>query len=326
MAYSHGCAPRPLIGLLLPSRDVAARALPAGTILDMATAAEDLGFDSVWLGESVVARPRHDPLVLLAAIAVRTRRITLGTAVLLAAQRHPLHVAHVVACLDDLSEGRVILGVGAGPSYGPTRKEYQALGVPFDNRVARLDEAVHLCRLLWREDAVTFDGTFFQVRRASIAPKPVQRDGPPIWLGTKGRRGRARAGALFDGWIPGPQSPTWYRDALAEVRSDAATAGRLAGAVTAAAYVSASIVGARETPDGAAVAALERYYGQPYAAIADLHDVCVGPAAAAADWLGAYVRAGVTHLVVRLVGDDPQCQMRALADYLPTIRSPGSEA
>ena len=101
----------PRVGYLLPTRERVMEGLPeTASLLTLAERAESLGFDSVWAGDSLLARPRHDPLTLLAAVAARTRKVELGTAVLLPALRNPVVLAHQVATLDRISEGRLILG------------------------------------------------------------------------------------------------------------------------------------------------------------------------------------------------------------------------
>jgi probable F420-dependent oxidoreductase len=310
------------VGLLLPSRDAVALGRPAQTIVDMAVEAEAAGYDSIWLGESVVARPRYDPMVMLAAIAMRTERIAMGTAVVVAPLRHPVQLAQVVASVDQLTSGRVILGVGAGPAYGPSRKEYATVGVPFERRFSRLREGVQLCRLLWQGEPVSFDGEFYQVRNVDLGPKPFQAGGPPVWLGAKGEAGRRMAGAVFDGWFPGPESPEWFAEGLADVRVAAVDAARDPRSVTSAVYVTVSVCADGEAGRQSSREAIERYYRQPYEAVASLHDSFLGPAPAAAGWLARYVAAGAGHLVIRLLGEDPQTQMRELAPYLSDIRGP----
>src|SRR5688500_12889307 len=142
--------------------------------------AEAVGFDSVWLGE------HHDhsllypsPLLGLAAIASRTRRIGLGTAVLLLPLHHPLTVAEEGAMVDVLSGGRLILGVGAG--YAP--EEFAAFGVSIRERGSRMDEAAALIQRLWTEEKVTHEGRHYRIGGATVTPRPVQRPRPPIWFG-----------------------------------------------------------------------------------------------------------------------------------------------
>src|ERR1700747_2346129 len=103
----------PAIGYLLPTRERVMDGRPeTRPLLDLAARAEGLGFDSVWVGDSLLARPRHDPLTLLAAVAARTTKVELGTAVFLPALRNPVVLAHQLATLDQISEGRLVLGAG----------------------------------------------------------------------------------------------------------------------------------------------------------------------------------------------------------------------
>ena len=128
------------VGLLLPTREAFVRGdLDPRPLLALADAASELGFDSVWASYSPLARPRWEPLTLLSAVAGRSD-LTLGTAVLLAALRHPVMLAHTVATLDRLARGRLILGVGAGFPLPQTEAEFEALGVPHRKRFGRLAE------------------------------------------------------------------------------------------------------------------------------------------------------------------------------------------
>jgi alkanesulfonate monooxygenase SsuD/methylene tetrahydromethanopterin reductase-like flavin-dependent oxidoreductase (luciferase family) len=140
----------PKLGYLLPTRERIMEGEPAtGVLLDLAEQAEALGYDSIWVGDSLLARPRHEPLTLLAGVAGRVPRVMLGTAVLLPALRNPVLLAHQVATLDQVSEGRFILGVGIARDVPNIRAEFAAAGVPFEKRVGRMMEGLRLCRALW---------------------------------------------------------------------------------------------------------------------------------------------------------------------------------
>jgi alkanesulfonate monooxygenase SsuD/methylene tetrahydromethanopterin reductase-like flavin-dependent oxidoreductase (luciferase family) len=140
------------LGYLLPTREQIMDGRPeAAPLLSLAERAEKLGYDSIWVGDSLLARPRHEPLTLLAGVAGRTHRVQLGTAVLLPALRNPVILAHVVATLDQVSAGRLILGVGIGLNVPSVHAEFQAAGVPFERRVGRMLEGLRLCRALWTE-------------------------------------------------------------------------------------------------------------------------------------------------------------------------------
>lgn len=165
--------------------------------------AEAAGFDSVWLGEhhnSVTLYPA--PLIGLAAIAGRTRRLRLGTGVLLLPLYHPLAVAEEAAMVDVISGGRLILGVGAG--YAP--EEFSAFGVSITERGSRMDEAVPLIHRLWSEENVTHAGRHYRVTNATVGPRPVQRPRPPIWFAGWVEPAIRRAGRLGDAWLGGPSA------------------------------------------------------------------------------------------------------------------------
>jgi probable F420-dependent oxidoreductase len=165
--------------------------------------AEAAGFDSVWLGEhhnSPVLYPT--PLVGLAAIAARTRRIRLGTGVLLLPLYHPVAVAEEGAMVDLISGGRLILGVGAG--YAP--EEFAAFGLSVNQRGSRLDESAALLHRLWTEEHVSHDGRHFHVTDVTIGPRPIQRPRPPIWFAGWVEAAIRRAARLGDAWLGGPSA------------------------------------------------------------------------------------------------------------------------
>src|SRR5712664_4628707 len=141
----------PKTGLLLPSREALIWAEGDLTfVLNAARHAEQSGYDSVWAGDSLLARPRGEPLTLLAGVAGATTRVSLGTAVLLPLLRHPLSLAHSLATLDRIAKGRVIVGIGPGAELPGTHAELKALGVPSDRRVSAMVNAVERTRRLWR--------------------------------------------------------------------------------------------------------------------------------------------------------------------------------
>jgi probable F420-dependent oxidoreductase len=209
-----------------------------GAVLDLARAAEDAGydeidmFDHVTMAHPVDGRPAGpyppnmpllEALVTLGAIAAVTRRVGLGTEVLVLPQRQPTLVAKQVATVDVLSGGRVRLGCGVGWQAS----EFESLGIPFTERGARMDECLQLLRLYWTEPSVTFHGRFYQVEAMAMDPKPVQPGGPPIWLGGGSDAALRRVGRLGDGWLAGGgERPETVRDKLAVIRQAAEQAGR----------------------------------------------------------------------------------------------------
>jgi hypothetical protein len=160
----------PKLGYLLPTRERIMEGEPTtGVLLDLASRAEALGYGSIWVGDSLLARPRHEPLTLLAGVAGRVPRAMLGTAVLLPALRNPVLLAHQVATLDQVGEGRFILGVGIARDVPNIREEFAAAGVPFEKRVGRMLEGLRLCRALWTGEPVDWDGRW-PVHGGVLAP------------------------------------------------------------------------------------------------------------------------------------------------------------
>jgi probable F420-dependent oxidoreductase len=181
--------------------------------------AEACGFESVWVVEHVVMAveytsvypydpsgrsPFHadvvqpDPLLWLSYIAAATKRIRLGTSVLVLPQRNPVILAKALATLDRLSGGRVELGIG----IGWVREEAEAVGTDFDNRGRRADEYIRVMRTLWREPVASFAGKFVRFDNVVSRPKPVQPGGVPIVIGGHSKAAARRAGRLGDGFYP----------------------------------------------------------------------------------------------------------------------------
>ncbi len=294
---------KPKFGYLLPTREQTMLGQPeTGPLLTLAEHAEALGFDSVWAGDSLLARPRHEPLALLTAIAARTRRVELGTAVLLSALRNPVLLAHQLATLDRLSEGRFILGVGFARDIPSIRAEFAAAGVPFEQRVGRMLEGLRLCRALWTGQPVDWDGRW-HLRAAVLAPTPHRTGGPPIWLGGNGPLSRRRVGRWFDGWFPNsPDAATWAEQ-WAEIAAIARAHGRAPAALTGAIYLTLSVEADAARAEARLNAFLEQYYNRPAAELRSWQACFAGSETAAADWLAGYAAAGAGHLVLRFVGE-----------------------
>lgn len=293
----------PRLGYLLPTRErVMESHYETGSLLALAERVEALGFDSVWVGDSVTARPRHDPLTLLAAVAARTRRVEMGTAVLLPALRNPVLLAHQVATVDRISEGRLILGIGIASDMPAIRREFEAVGVPFDKRVGRMNEAMRLCKALWSGQPVDWD-RLWKVTQGTVGPTPHRAGGPPIWFGGGLPAGRERTGRLYDGWFPNSPKPDEYAAQMAEVRQAARVAGRDPAAITAALYLTLAIDDDAARADARIDSYLANYYGVPAAGMRARQRCFAGPPAGAAAWLKSYADAGATHIMLRFAGD-----------------------
>lgn len=291
------------IGYLLPTREQAmAGQHETGPLLALAERAAALGFASIWIGDSLTARPRHEPLAMLAAVAARVPRVELGTAVLLPALRNPVLLAHQVATIDRISEGRLILGVGIAADVPSIRAEFAATGVPFEKRVGRMLEGLRLCRALWAGQPVDWSGRW-TLSGATVAPTPHRPGGPPLWLAGSLPASLVRTGRHFDGWIPNGGDAAQWRRQWAEIRNVAREAGRDADALTGSKYLTATIDDDVAAANARLDTYLETYYGVP-AAVSRRRQACyAGTAAGLAAELRAYADAGVEHLVLRCAGD-----------------------
>jgi probable F420-dependent oxidoreductase len=188
--------------------------------------AEELEFHSVWVQEQAgfsAAAGALEGLTLLSYAAAATRRIRLGMAVFLITFRNPIHLAKSLASLDQLSRGRLIVGAGLG-AY---TNLYSAYGLSAERRVARFNEALTLIQKLWTEDDLNFAGEFWQLKSASLLPKPFQKPRPPIWFGGGAPAALKRAVVRGDGFIgAGSSSTADFKSHVQTIRQDLETAGK----------------------------------------------------------------------------------------------------
>jgi probable F420-dependent oxidoreductase len=192
---------RPLrVGIQLPEVE---REVRWPELRDMARVAEQVGFDSVWVGDHLLFRdpglPPRGPWEawsVLAAVAAVTERVQLGPLVASASFHNPAMLAKKAATIDDISGGRLVLGLGAGWN----EPEYRAFGFPFDHRVDRFGEAFAIIRGLLREGAVDYAGRYHQARDCVLLPPLARPGGPPIMVGTRGARMLRLAAAHADSW------------------------------------------------------------------------------------------------------------------------------
>ena len=236
-------------GLSLPN--YGPHATPA-TIADLAGLAEDLGADSVWVSDHLVApvgvgsiypydrRPRptpgnmgvieefYEPMITLAWLAGRTRRVRLGVSAYVMPYRNPVLTAKHVATLDALSGGRLTLAVGVGW----LAEEFAALEVPFAHRGARTEEYLRVCKALWAGGEAEFEGVIYSLPPVRTGPRPVQQPHPPLWIAGNSRVALDRAARVGDGWHAIDLSPAELAPQVAYLRERLAIHGRAADAVT----------------------------------------------------------------------------------------------
>ncbi len=179
--------------------------------------AEGLGYHLIMTSDHIAITPDvktrypapfYEPITTLGWLAGITQRIEIGTTVLILPYRSVLETARAFANIDQLSGGRLILGIGIGWA----EQEFQALGVPYHQRGAMTNEYLEALRLLWSQDVATFEGKFVSFNEVSTAPRPVQSPGPPIWIGGPSRAALRRAVLWGDAWHPIRIRTEWLRE------------------------------------------------------------------------------------------------------------------
>jgi probable F420-dependent oxidoreductase len=305
------------VGLVLPTREeVMAGSSDPRALIAAARLAEDAGFDSTWIGDSLFHRPRFDPLTMLAAVAATTTRIAVGTAVLIPALRQPVLLAHQLATIDRIAGGRLTVGVGAGW----VKPEFDLLGVPFGERLGRMVETVRLCRKLWDGDGTELSSKYWSFDPVELLPRPVGDLGSRFWYGGMGPAALRNAGKTSNGWMPTPVSPEAFAEGWSHVRRAAEDAGRHSSGIVKAAYLTVNV----DTDIDRARDETERYvrdyYGIPYESMKQVQSYHCGMDGCV-EWLQRFEQAGAEHLVIRFSTTDllPQVE-RFATDVLPPLK------
>lgn len=266
-------------------------------VTTVAKRCEELGLHSLWVIDRIVY-DNLEPLTFLATAAAVTKKIRLGTSVLLAGLRHPTLLAKTVATLDFLSAGRVTLGIG----FGSRENDFTAVGVPFEGRGSRAEEALRLMKRLWTEEGVTYKGRFFQVENLTIGPRPVQSPHPPIWMGGGAETVLKRVGRLADGYICGSSAIPEFPSLWEKISKYAVAAGRSPQKITKAALTFMAI----DENKAKAVEALEtyvkRYYGRLRGDVEK--DFLLGPPEACAERIQSIFSRGLDTLIIGTVTAD----------------------
>ena len=311
-------------GLLLPTREIVMnQEVPNFRgILELAEHAEALGFDSVWVGDSVLARPRFEALTALAAIAARTQRVKLGTAVLLPMLRHPVVLANEVASLDHVANGRLILGLGIGGNSPAIAREFAACGIAIGRRVGLFEESITLMRRLWAEPEVNFQGRYFQLQSVRLGLRPLQKPGVPLWLAGSADNALRRVLRLADGWLPISSSPQAFSADWQRLQVLGQEAGRNAGDLHRCLYTTLNVNSDGAQAERELRAFIESYYGIPYEVQATRNGLCAGSPEQCIAWLKAFIAAGAQTIVVRFGSPDQAGQLARFArEVLPHVRS-----
>ena len=204
----------------------------AQALVGLAARADELGFHSVWVHDHVFnvghvldrigGRPYYEPMTFLSFVAARTRRVRLGTSVLVLPYHNPVRLAKAAATLDVLCGGRLVMGVGVGL----IEKEMQAMGTPFAERGAYTDEAIAVMRALWAAEEPRFAGKYYRFEGMKFSPRPLQTPSIPLVIGGVSRAAIRRAARLGDGWQPLGLSPEALGQGVAALRDEARACGR----------------------------------------------------------------------------------------------------
>jgi probable F420-dependent oxidoreductase len=279
-----------------------------GSDIDHVAAVEALGFDSVWTGEHMLFHgPVTDGLIALAAFAGKTSRINIGSAINLLPLRPPVVVAKAVSTLDLVSKGRFIFGVGVG---GEFPKEFEACGVPHHERGRRANETIEICRKLWTEDHVTYDGKIFQLRDVTMLPKPVQPGGPPIIVSGRSEAAMRRAARLGDGYMPYLFTSDRYADNLQKIRAMAAALKRDMSRFTPYIFVFTAVGETHEAARRVAAEKLSQRYNQPFDTLVERY-CALGTPKECVERLQRFIDAGVRHVIL-----SPLCEREELGQHL----------
>ena len=312
-------------GVLLPTRGVLVYADGGRPRVElnwqMAETVERLGYDSVWVGDSVTSKPRLEPLTIMSALAARTQRVRIGTAVMLSALRHPVHLAHALATIDNVSNGRTILGAGAGRGDNQMYvDEHEVVGIPIQERADRMEEGIRIMRALWSGEDITFESDYYPLSNVTLEPHPLQEP-LPIWISSNWvRRGLKRVAEMGDAWITNVPSVDLFSRCWDRVQENAQIVGRDAGEMTRALYISVNL---NEEADALAEGDqfMQSYYSRPYEAVSKQLLCVFGPPDKCVESINTFREAGVTYFIVRFASPNQLEQLNRFTKYvLPHVQ------
>ena len=316
-------------GLTLPNRGVLLGAISPEDLLGLGELADRSGaFQSLWVGDSILAKPRLESVVLLGGLAARTRRARLGVACMSTfAHRHPVLLALQWASLDVLSNGRALLVAclgGADEMSAAQALEHRTMGITSKERIGRLEEGIVLLRRLFTEERVTHNGRFYHTEGITIEPRPVQKP-LPIWIASNPttvtykvgqavdsravERSFRRVARLADGWMTNKISPQVFADQWGTVKQMAAEEGRDPNALGNVLYHNININPDREKALDESTRFLNAYYTANFSRAFVEAWTAAGTPAQCIEQFHAYFAAGVREIAVRLTSWDQRSQL-----------------
>jgi alkanesulfonate monooxygenase SsuD/methylene tetrahydromethanopterin reductase-like flavin-dependent oxidoreductase (luciferase family) len=323
-------------GLTLSNRALVTRGTQAKDLIDMAVRAENTGaIDAVWVGDSILSKPRLECIPLLGAIAARTSRVKLGVACMATiAQRNPVLLALQWASLDVLSGGRTWLAacMGYPASQHPmAAKELQVMSVDSKERPERLEEMIQALRVLWSDEHASFHGKYYSFDDVNLLPKPAQQPCPIYIAGTPrgsqiGERGVERSlrriARHADGWMTNQIELAMFQDHVGRLQELLVEEGRDPNKFKTVLYYGVSVNNDRDRAFHEAKTFLDAYYQKDFTrGGVEIWNAC-GPVEHCVACIEGFIRAGVDHITIRPIGEDLNEQFRVyLEKVLPALNS-----
>ncbi len=323
-------------GIVLPTRGVLfSGSDPRKDVIELSKLTEEYGYDGVWAGDSILAKPRLDSISVLSAVAGATDRLKLGTSCFASFPlRHPILLGYQWATLDQLSGGRTILVIcqGTPTQHGPIyRNEYDAFGISPKEKVARIEEGIEIIRKIWKEDNVSYDGKIYKFKNVTVQPKPAQKE-CPIWIASnprstgelEGPPGNIeanfdRVGKYADGWMTTMVRPDEFREDLEKVLTYVAKYGKSKDAFKASLYYNVNMDEDKSKAAAEAADFLQKYYREDPSGILDMW-VAFGNRTEVTKKLEEFVKAGVQDFNIRFVAWDQIAQLKKFSkEVLPSF-------
>jgi len=304
-------------------------------IVELSKLVEEYGYDAVWAGDSILAKPRLDSIAVLSAAAASTQRVRLGTACFASFPlRNPIILAYQWATLDVLSEGRSLLVVcqGTPTQHGKIyRNEFDAIGVSPKEKMKRSEEAIEILRKLWESDDVSYNGEIFKFKDVTMLPKPVQKP-CPIWIASNPRstgelegppgeieKNFDRVGKYADGWMTTMVDPEEFKEDAEKVRAALRKHHRESNQFGMCLYYNVNMKDEKQKAAAESSDFLLKYYREDPSGILDKW-VAYGDRRDCAEKIEGFVKAGVDTFSIRFVAWDQVEQLKRFSkEVLPSF-------
>jgi len=312
------------MGLLLHTRHLIRDEGPPSfdEVWEDAVMAEEMGFDHVWLGDSVTLldKARGDSLTTMAALGMKTSKIRIGNVPFLPALRNPVLLAHALATLDVICKGRLILGVSVASMAPYIERQFIACGIPFHEKAGRLNESIKVMRRLWTEKSFAFEGKYYQFKEVGILPHPVQ-PAIPIWIvADHNENAFKRVARLGDGWITTAATLDKFITTRQKIDAYAQEYGRTGKVSPTVLYATFNLNANGNAAREEGWRWMEDFFREPRAKLR--HFTIFGTPEECAQILQGYVDAGLTAIVARLASPDLRGQMQLfLKELKPRLLS-----